>query len=61
MCYWKNIFSPLKLFGVFEKKLKANLGVRCYLNIFSQILEGVKYHLKIIEAIMCFLGVIKVF
>ena len=39
MCYWKNIGSPLKLFGVFEKKLKANLGVRCYLNIFRSFLK----------------------
>ena len=30
----------------FWKKLKANLGVRCYLHIFSQILEGVRCYLK---------------
>ena len=46
---------------MFLKKLKANLGVRCYLNIFLQLLEGVRCYLKIIEAIMSFLGVIYVF
>ena len=46
MCYWKNICSLLKLFGVFEKKLKANLGVRFYLNMFLQLIEGVRCYLK---------------
>ena len=27
---------------------------------FSQLLEGVRYYKKIIEAIMCFIGVIEV-
>ena len=49
------------MFGVFGKKLKANLGVRRYLHIFLLLLEGVGYYLKIIEAIMCFLGVIDIF
>ena len=38
----KNIYSLLKMFGVYEKKLKANLGVGCYLHIFLQIIEGVR-------------------
>ena len=32
-CLWKN-------------KLKANLGVRCYLHFFSLLLEGVRCYLK---------------
>ena len=47
-----NIFSLLKVFDVFEKRPKANLGVRCYLHIVSQPLEGVRCYIKIIEAIM---------
>ena len=50
------------MFGVFEKKrLKANLGVRCYLHIFSQLLEGVRCYLKNIEAIACYIGIIEFF
>ena len=57
----KNICSLLKVFSVFGKKLNANLGVRCYLHIFLQLLEGVRCYLEIIEAIISFLGVIEFF
>ena len=55
------ICSLLKLFGVFEKNMKANLGGRCYIHICLQIFEGVRCYLKIIEAIMCFIGVVDFF
>ena len=42
-----------------EKKLKANLGVRYYLHLFSQLLGGARCYLKIVEAIICFQGVIE--
>ena len=54
-------FQPFEGVWCFWKKLGVNIGVRCYLHIFSHILEGVRCYLKIIEAIMCFLGVIEVF
>ena len=44
-----------------KKKMKANLGVRCYIHICLQMFEGVRCYLKIIEYIMCYLGVIEVF
>ena len=44
-----------------EKNLKANFGVRYYLHLFSQLLEGVRCYLKIIEIIICFLVVIEGF
>ena len=44
-----------------EKKLKADLGVRCYLRIFCSFLKALDFILKIIEFIMCFLGVIEDF
>ena len=37
--YRQNICSILKVFGVFGKQLKANLGVRCYLLIFQSFLK----------------------
>ena len=55
------ICSRLKLFGVFEKKMKAYLGVRCYIHICLQLFEGVRCYLKIIEDIMCFIGVVDFF
>ena len=38
----KNICSILKVFGVFGKKWKPDLDIRCYLHIFLQLLEGVR-------------------
>ena len=40
----------------FVENLKDNLGGKCYLHNASQLLEGVRCYLKIIEDIMCFLG-----
>ena len=54
-------FQPFEGVWCFWTKLGVNIGVRCYLHIFSHILEGVRCYLKIFEAIMCFLGVIEVF
>ena len=48
----KKYLSLLKVFGVFGKKLRSDLGVGCYLHIFSQIIEGVRCYLKIIEVTM---------
>ena len=39
MCYRQNIYSLLKVFGVFGNKLMANLGVICYLHIFRSLLK----------------------
>ena len=39
MCYWQKICSILKVLGVFGKKLKADLGVRCYLYFFRSFLK----------------------
>ena len=61
MCYWQKICSILKVLGVFGKKLKADFDVRCYLHTFRSFLEVLYVILKIIEVIMCFLGVIDVF
>ena len=61
MCYQQNICSLLNVFGVFGKKLKANLGVRCYLHIFFSFLKVLNVIKIIIEDIMCFLGVIGIF
>ena len=53
--------QPFEGVWYFWKKLMANLGVRCYLHIFSYILEGVRCYSKIIEGVMYFLVVIEVF
>ena len=43
------------------KKLKANVGVRCYLHIFRSFLKVLDVILKIVEVLMCYLGVIEVY
>ena len=46
---------------IFGGELKANVGVKCYLHIFLQLLDGVRCYLKIFEGSMCYLGVIEVY
>ena len=43
------------------KKLKANVGIRCYLHIFRSFLKVLDVILKTIKASMCYLGVIEVY